>query len=595
MKKWFKKELAVILAIALILPSLVTTAVQTHDSNTPKEETVYANLNADGSVTGVYVVNGFQNTGDGKIEDYGEYSSVRNMSTDEPIRMKDGKITAKTKNDKFYYEGVLKTVQLPWTIQIDYNLNGIPCRAEQLRGASGNLVMGIHVGQNAQVDETFFKNYALQITAAFRDDLCDSISADGATRVDAAGKSQLIFTALPGQGGNFTVSAHVHDFEMDSISLNGIRMNLNTGLLNTNDITEPLSQLKSGIDAFSQGTNQLQKGTNSLASGVNALASGAGTVSDGMNSLSSQSGSLVNGSAQISQGIGSIREALNQFNIPMEKIQELVEGSNQAKTGIEKLVDGICQLQTAIQQYRQQLEEAGINPDTILDNDEAAIPTLRSAGLNNIADLMEQNMALIMADQLLIGASERGVSALAAGGTTLKNQYALLNAAIAQIPAMMEDMNTKLLQLKAGINQLYQSSSQLSGGLSQYSSGFSELTNGYSSLYSGFNQLQQGASQLQKGSAQLNGGAQEMQSQTNGMSDKVASTLSSAEGILGSANFMPTSFVSTNNSSVDSVQFLMTTKEIKKREETHSQKTEEKKLSFWQKFLHIFGWHSSDK
>lgn len=49
-----------------------------------KEEVVYAILNDDGGVNGVYVVNSF--TGSENIVDYGNYTEIRNLTTTDSIQ-----------------------------------------------------------------------------------------------------------------------------------------------------------------------------------------------------------------------------------------------------------------------------------------------------------------------------------------------------------------------------------------------------------------------------------------------------------------------------------------------------------------------------
>lgn len=50
-----------------------------------------------------------------------------------------------------------------------------------------------------------------------------------------------------------------------------------------------------------------------------------------------------------------------------------------------------------------------------------------------------------------------------------------------------------------------------------------------------------------------------------------------------------TSFVSAKNTNVDSVQFVIKTAGIDKPEVQETKVTEQKKDSFWQKLVHLFG------
>lgn len=75
-------------------PQVLAISDQNLSSAAVKDENVYVNLNQDGSVGGMYVVNEFDMAEDGAILDYGNYSAVKNLTTNEEIQMEDGKITA---------------------------------------------------------------------------------------------------------------------------------------------------------------------------------------------------------------------------------------------------------------------------------------------------------------------------------------------------------------------------------------------------------------------------------------------------------------------------------------------------------------------
>ena len=75
------KKVVAILLVAVLMVGIIPISAFAASENTPKEEVVYINLNADGSVKEINVVNIFDLNADGKIIDYGKYESVRNMTT----------------------------------------------------------------------------------------------------------------------------------------------------------------------------------------------------------------------------------------------------------------------------------------------------------------------------------------------------------------------------------------------------------------------------------------------------------------------------------------------------------------------------------
>ncbi len=157
MKQKIKKTgiLCMTAAITLANSNMVCSAATV---NTPKQENVFANLNEDGSVNGIYVVNGYQLTEDTQIVDYGTYSSIRNLTSSSLLENENGMITTEANKGNFFYQGNLESTDLPWDITITYYLDGAEIKASDLAGKSGALKMVIDVTENKAVKEAFFDN-----------------------------------------------------------------------------------------------------------------------------------------------------------------------------------------------------------------------------------------------------------------------------------------------------------------------------------------------------------------------------------------------------------------------------------------------------
>ena len=191
---------------------------------------VYADLKDNGQTEEVYVVNIFENQK--KIEDYGTYESVRNMTSTDEIRQKGDQIQIATEDDILYYQGNLRSGEIPWDIGITYFLDGKECSAKELAGSSGHLRIRVKIRKNQDADPEYFENYALQVTAALNTENCRNITAKGATEANAGGNRQFTWTLLPKTEKTLNLTADVADFEMESISFNGVKMNLDVDLDN---------------------------------------------------------------------------------------------------------------------------------------------------------------------------------------------------------------------------------------------------------------------------------------------------------------------------------------------------------------------------
>ena len=134
MKKIIKKSISILLVIIILLTMVTPTFAS--DSSSEKEEIIYANLSADGSVKDVYAVNIF---GSGDITDYGDYSSVEILNTADKITQDGDKITFTSSSDRIYCKGKLKNRDIPWSISLRYFIDGKETAAEDAAGKSGTL------------------------------------------------------------------------------------------------------------------------------------------------------------------------------------------------------------------------------------------------------------------------------------------------------------------------------------------------------------------------------------------------------------------------------------------------------------------------
>ena len=113
-----------------------------------KQEVIYVNLEYDGTVKDITAVNIFDLDKPAVIMDYGSYSSVRNMTSDNEIIYKSGIAKIKAPKGKLYYEGNCITKNIPWNINIRYYLGEKEMSAEEILGKSGKVKVVIESKQN---------------------------------------------------------------------------------------------------------------------------------------------------------------------------------------------------------------------------------------------------------------------------------------------------------------------------------------------------------------------------------------------------------------------------------------------------------------
>ncbi len=222
-----------------------------------KDENVYVRMDNEGEVVGTYVVNSFTVTDAGEITDYGDYESIKNLTNLDEIEKDKNEYTFYCEKGKFYYQGNIKNVELPWNVDIDYKLDGKNIDAEDLAGEDGDLEITIRIMKNDNIfAASFFDAYMLQTSVTLDNKLCEDIEAAGATIVDTGANDKLTFSYIPGQSpvvassdtedkeeektedgetketksenenvvAKYVITTTVEDFEMEDISFNGAPM-----------------------------------------------------------------------------------------------------------------------------------------------------------------------------------------------------------------------------------------------------------------------------------------------------------------------------------------------------------------------------------
>ena len=409
-KKWNRIVacvMAVILSTSMTISPLAAEAVP----NTPKEEVVYVNLNTDGSVKEINVVNIFDLDKDGQIVDYGSYESLRNMTTTDKIEYSGDKITVDAKAGKLYYEGKLSKNVMPWDFSLHYYLDGKEYPAEEIAGKSGALKITMSIRKNPDCSGTFFENYALQASVTLDTNQCENIVTEDATVANVGSKKQLTYTILPGKEADLTITADVKDFEMPAIAVNGVPLSLNIdvddeelmskvdelvdGIVKLDDgsleLKDGASDLKNGSSDLESGALDLRDGMSDLDGGVQELYDGILKVQDGLLELDSNSDDLTEGSAKVKEALETIQASLQSISASSDQIDELVKASNEINDGIGELVGGISTLKSGIDQYQAGLGEDGL--EKLQQGNGSAVEIIDGIidALNDVIDMLSQS------------------------------------------------------------------------------------------------------------------------------------------------------------------------------------------------------------
>lgn len=344
----------------------------------PKEEVIYGLLNTDGTVKSITVVNVFSS---GTILDYGNYSKVLNLTTQDPLVVTSDKIEAVIPADRVYVQGNLNILELPWEVQISMTLNDQAVDPQTMGGKSGQLKIRLKVVVNPDINPTFAANMALQVGVTLDNGRIKDLKTTGATLAEAGSSKQITYTVLPGRTLDTVIEVSVTDFRMDPITLNGIRMNLgfevDTSSFKTqlSMLSEAIAQLddgagelksgivalSSGFDDYVSGVNQFNTGLSQLALSGKAMSLGASALSTNMATLTQQNETLKQGALAIQQAtFDSINASLSGMGLPeltvenyalvlqgipdLASVKAQLDGVVQFTQGLSAYLDGVVQL-----------------------------------------------------------------------------------------------------------------------------------------------------------------------------------------------------------------------------------------------------------
>ena len=597
--KKVKKASTFVLTTSILMGSVYPAFA---DTNTSKDEVVYVKLNNNGNVDNVYVVNSFDVKNGEKIVDYGRYSNVLNLSTSDKLNYSSGVVDANVSdtNKKFYYQGDMKNCEIPWDINIRYTLDGKSISSEELAGKSGNLEISFDIKKNDTVDEVFFNNYALQISLTLDGDKCSDIIADGGTIASVGNNKTITYIKLAGEEASYTINSNVENFEMDSISFNGLNMDMNVDV-NVDDMTSSFDTLVDAIDKLNDGASELKSGVDTYKNGVSTLYTGSSKLQEGVSSYKSGVNSLDKGINSLQSGLNGYKDGVNSL---YSNSQKLLEGAKSLNSGVKALESGVSSLNQGVNNLESGLNTLAYGSSSYKQNVNSYAQSVNQVVSALKSSLTPEQIEALNLDALVSGAqglasayenidlginnSKVGASSISDGAGSLANNIGTLSQGSNNLYSGIEALSSGSSALLSGINEIEGGASSLKSGSSALVSGINEIEGGASSLKNGSSTLVSGIDSIGEGVSALSKGTNELNSKTSNLPDEIDDKIDEMVSKYSNSDFNPVSFASEENTNVESVQFAIRTDAIKVKDEekVEEEKVEEKNM--WQLFTDLF-------
>ncbi len=345
------------------------------------DEATYVNLDYYGRISGVSIVKGCSLNGLTEFEDFGRYESVTNMTGYEKPAL--GKESVRWDLEKtssfkrFYYNCKVKNdaIAFPWNFDISYKLNGVPCKAETLAGASGLVEIDVHVIPNDQAKDYFRNNMLLQVATYINTEDAYSIDAPGAQLQSMGTYKAVVFAALPGEEETFTIRIGSDSFETSGIMLMMIpgtlkQMEEIKSLKEAKDTIEDSAEaiysgfdeilntmegMKSGIEGLKTGTQGLEDARNTFSAGKDQMREDADDVISDLSAVNQQLKNLI---PYFQTGQNSIKDLNDSISDMIRTLDKLKEPASDGTASIADLQSDLKELQTMLNLLSKQMGDA---------------------------------------------------------------------------------------------------------------------------------------------------------------------------------------------------------------------------------------------
>ena len=530
------------LAVALAA-SCAAPAFAAGGSSFTKSETVYAVMNADGSIQSTTVSEHvYSASGLSKVTDQSTLTNIQNTESSAEFTQNGEELVWNTNDTDVYYKGNTDKA-LPIDVKVTYALDGQEAALEDIIGKSGHLTVTVNLKNNETgtvnvngKDRTIVTPLITAVGVILGGDASNMTAEHG--MIESAAKSSVAaFVTLPGVKDSLSGLLpdevdSIEDYLQDTVTVEAdvteltcpqvmVACATSTAALGTsnvfdlssiNDLTDGINQLNDAMSQLLDGASQLEDGTTQLRSGVLALLDGANTLN--------------NGAAALDKGLGQLTTGLDTLSA----------NNSALNSGAQQVADGV------LASANKTLKEGGlIDTDMTWDNYAAVIDniltmndkTLAAGRRKMVRTIWEQAPSFkdSQLDLALYLSATKTNHDLEAALHLMQNYDPSMLCGLVQLLTSQEAKDTAKAELKyqvensqdiADVRALKDSLSKIQyfvSSVGQYTAGVTaadgahsakdgsaQLAAGTKTLYDGVNTLSDGASQLNDGTHQLNDG-----------------------------------------------------------------------------------------
>ena len=357
MKMKYKRIMAAGMVFVMLCTGTGSAPVYGAQPSVDVDETMYVNLDYYGRVDKINVVKGVGLNGQTEFTDYGTYENVINMSNSiEPV-LGDGMVTWQLPEDqrgRFYFKcSVDKGMMvLPWDFDVSYKLNGVPMDGDKLAGASGLIEINVKAEPNDNAGEYYRNNMMLMVAVPVDMSKCYSVEAEGSQTQNLGETTAVVFTALPGEDGDYTVRIGTDSFETI-----GVIMAMVPG---TVEDLEHIKDLKEAKDTWQDAGDELYDSLEQLAKSVENMRQGVNQVRQGMDSAESARQKWSNSKDSILAGndqtLAALTSVSQQMDTMIPHLQTAKDCAEVVHSSMNDIVNTLGDMQDPLRKLQTRLK-----------------------------------------------------------------------------------------------------------------------------------------------------------------------------------------------------------------------------------------------
>lgn len=440
-----------------------------------KKETVYTNLNYDGSVEYTTVSNHLSFIGDTNIDDMTELKNILNINGDEAFTKDENGITWENKGRDILYRGSTDK-SLPIRTQIKYYLNGEEKNIDEMIGKSGKITIEYtfnndqknYVSINGKM-ETLYTPFVTMVASVLKSD-CKNISIENGKIVSTGSRTMVVGLSSPGLYHSTKIEGFKNldtvtlNFETESFELGTTYIVSTPKILSEADI-DILSKIDStydSVDLLKSNMITIENGAKELETGAQSLFDGSNTLTNSLRQVSESSKQLRNGSKTINVALD---EMIKSLNIAKDELS--IQNGQSSLDNISKLKNMNT---STLNSLMVGIEAQGITEERLSQACSDSTQT----------------------DPLLGDEHVRMACLLKMNNRTLDESIEIYKKTSAMLNAKLDALLSGLIELRSGTGNL--------------DNGITSMSTGLNKIYIGSQNLSEGSQKLKIGATNLSGG-----------------------------------------------------------------------------------------